>query len=214
MEIRGPNYNLIKSLLVLIIAVANTANTTEQSVEYDTIAYKQSDETPEFVNNEELPGAASSQHLLQRSVRSLKDVDFELEPAEGRHKNRRKSYNYKSKPRRNQYNNHNRHSDHKQGKGGYHTSDSYDTNSGYSTNSNYDRATKGDYGDSDHKQYGGKRGDSYGGKGQGGREYGSRSGGSQGYHGGSDGHYRSGGGSSNHNGYGDDSSSYLRGGEY
>lgn len=167
--------------------------------------------------------------LENRGKRSVTDVNYELIPAEGRHKNRHSSYNHKSKPRRNQYNNHNRHSQNHHGKGGYHNSNSYNSNSGYSTNSNFDRARKGDYGDSNHKQYGGKRGNRTGGQSHGGNSYGGRSGGSYGghgehgehYHGGSGGNhygnsgggqYHSGGGGGSHGDYGDDSSSYLAAG--
>ncbi|CAL8126566.1 unnamed protein product [Orchesella dallaii] len=171
-----------------------------------------SEESPSegFIVEKESKEISSPPIFPRRTIRSLKDVNFELDTAEGRHKNNRQSYNYKSKPRRNQYNSHNRHSTNKRGKGGYHASDSYDSNSGYSTNSNFDKATKGDYGDSDHKEYGGKSGNNSKGGRHGGREYGGSSGGSGGTHGGSNTRYQ--GGSGHHGDYGDDGNSYLSAG--
>ncbi|XP_035704977.1 keratin, type I cytoskeletal 9-like [Folsomia candida] len=99
-------------------------------------------------------------------------VQFELETQESRQKNRRQSYNHKSKPKRTQYQNHNRHSDGKKGKGGYYHTDSYKGNKGYSDSSTYNRAKKDNYGDGDHKEYGSKNGGSHGGGNSGGSKYG------------------------------------------
>jgi hypothetical protein len=142
----------------------------------------------------------------RRVLRDLRSQESDLLTEETRQKNRRQSYNYKSPPRKHQYQNHNRHSDGKQGKGGYHKSDSYQGNRGHSDYTSYNKANKDSYGDSDHKQFGHKDGGKYGGGKSGGNKYGGGGGHSTGGHGGSGGQYAS--------EYSDNSQDYLGAGGF
>jgi hypothetical protein len=91
----------------------------------------------------------------------------DLTVQETRHKNRRQSYNRRSKPVKHQYSEASHHSDQKGskgtgGNGGYANSNNYKTKKGYSTYDEYDRASKDKYADANHKKYGNQGGNNYG----------------------------------------------------